>query len=290
MAGPANGVGMTLAVFSAVLAAALMHASWNALIKVRIDRFASISLTSLGMAVTALPVLPFVAFPGKAAWGWIGVSLCLHIGYRLFLIRAYEVGDLAQAYPLARGAAPLITTIGGIVLIQEVPGRYALAGILLLSAGTFLMCLRGGGRLSALNPAAVFYALTTSLFIACYTLADGLGARDAPSALSYAAWLFVCDGIVAISVAVIYRGRRLARTLSQEWRIGLLTGLLSGSAYAIAMWAMTKAPIASVASLRETSILFAMAISVFALGEKMTGWRAASALCIVAGVVALRLG
>lgn len=280
---------MSLAVFSAVLAAALMHASWNALIKVRLDRFASISLTSLGMAVVALPVLPFVDFPGGSAWIWIGVSLCMHIGYRLFLIRAYEVGDLAQTYPLARGAAPLITTIGGIILIQEVPGPFALAGILMLSAGTFLMSLRGGGRFAALNTAAVGYALTTSLFIAGYTLADGMGAREATTALSYAAWLFVCDGIVATSVALVYRGRRLVRTLALEWRIGLLTGFLSGGAYAIAMWAMTKAPIASVASLRETSILFAMAISVFALGEKMTGWRAASALCIVAGVVALRL-
>lgn len=281
---------MSLAVFSAVLAAALMHASWNALIKVRFDRFASISLTALGMAVAALPVLPFVDFPGPAAWIWIGVSLCMHIGYRLFLIRAYEVGDLAQTYPLARGSAPLITTIGGIVLIREVPGPFALAGILMLSAGTFLMSLRGGGKLAALNPAAVGYALTTSLFIAGYTLSDGMGAREATTALSYAAWLFLCDGIVATAIALVYRGRRLARTLALEWRIGLLTGLLSGGAYAIAMWAMTKAPIASVASLRESSILFAMAISVFALGEKMTGWRAASALCIVAGVVALRLG
>ncbi|MET3791588.1 EamA family transporter [Aquamicrobium terrae] len=281
---------MTLAVFSAVLAAALMHASWNALIKVRLDRFASISLTALGMAVASLPLLPFVAFPNRMAWIWIGVSLVLHIGYRLFLIRAYEVGDLAQTYPLARGSAPLITTIGGVALIREVPGPFALAGILLLSAGTFLMSLRGGGRLAALNPAAVGYALTTSLFIAGYTLADGLGAREAHTALSYAAWLFVCDGIVATLLALVYRGRRLAQTLAVEWRLGLFTGLLSGGAYAIAMWAMTKAPIASVASLRESSILFAMAISVFALGEKMTAWRAASALFIVAGVVALRLG
>ncbi len=281
---------MTLAVFSAVLAAALMHASWNALIKVRLDRFASISLTALGMAVASLPLLPFVAFPNRMAWIWIGVSLVLHIGYRLFLIRAYEVGDLAQTYPLARGSAPLITTIGGVALIREVPGPFALAGILLLSAGTFLMSLRGGGRLAALNPAAVGYALTTSLFIAGYTLADGLGAREAHTALSDAAWLFVCDGIVATLLALVYRGRRLAQTLAVEWRLGLFTGLLSGGAYAIAMWAMTKAPIASVASLRESSILFAMAISVFALGEKMTAWRAASALFIVAGVVALRLG
>ena len=281
---------MTLAVFSAVLAAALMHASWNALIKVRLDPFASISLTALGMAVASLPVLPFVAFPNRGAWVWIGVSLAMHIGYRLFLTRAYAAGDLAQTYPLARGTAPLITTVGGMALIGEVPGPFALAGILLLSAGTLLMSLRGGGRLAALNPGAVRYALTTSLFIAGYTLADGMGARQAHTALSYAAWLFVCDGIVAMLLAFGHRGRALIDTLYVEWRLGLLTGLLSGGAYAIAMWAMTQAPIASVASLRESSILFAMAISVLALGERMTAWRAAAGLCIVAGVVALRLG
>ncbi len=281
---------MTLFVFLAVLAAAVMHASWNALIKVRMDRFASISVTSFGMMVTALPVLPFVDLPGRAAWPWISASVVIHIGYRLFLIRAYEVGDLAQTYPLARGSAPLVTTLGGIFLVGEIPGALTLAGIVLLSVGTFVMSLRGGTHLGRLNRPAVVYALTTSLFIAGYTLADGVCARLASDAASYAAWLFVCDGLCATAIGFVYRGRRLLATLGGEWKVGLLTGFLSAAAYGIVMWAMTKAPIASVASLRETSILFAMMISVFALGEKMTGWRGAAALSIVAGVIALRMG
>jgi drug/metabolite transporter (DMT)-like permease len=281
---------MTLFVFAAVLAAALMHAAWNALIKVRTDRFASISLTALGMTITALPVVPFVAFPSAEMWPWLIASVVIHIGYRLFLVRAYEVGDLAQTYPLARGTAPLITTIGGVVLVGEFPGVLGVTGIALLSAGTFLMSLRGGTELSRLNGAAVGYALVASLFISGYTLADGIGARLGETALSYAAWLFVCDGICAMAIGFYYRGRGMLTTLAAEWKIGALTGFLSAAAYGIAMWAMTKAPIASVASLRETSILFAMAISVFLLGERMTAWRSAAALSILAGVIALRLG
>lgn len=281
---------MTPTVFLAVLAAAAMHATWNALVKVRSDRFASITLTSLGMTLSALPVLPFVEAPGPAAWPWMAASMIIHIGYRLFLVRAYEHGDLAQTYPLARGTAPLITAIGGVFVLSEVPTALAVFGILLLSLGTLLMSLRGGGHLATLNRAAVGYALTTSLFISGYTLADGSGVRIASSAVGYAAWLFVCDGLFATAIGLGVRGRRLLVADAAEWGANILAGFLSAAAYAIAMWAMTRAPVASVASLRETSILFAMLISVFALGEKMTGWRGAAALSIVAGVVALRMG
>lgn len=281
---------MTLTVFFAVLAAAAMHASWNALIKMRGDRFASISLTSLGMSLAALPVIPFVEFPAAAVWPFIVASLVIHVGYRLFLVMAYEAGDLAQTYPLARGAAPLMTTIGAIFLLAELPTPLAVLGIVLLSTGTLLMSFRGGAGLGRLDRRAVGFALTTSIFVAAYTLTDGSGARLAATASSYAAWLFLCDGLVSIAIGFYYRGRRLLSVMKAEWHVGVLTGLLSAASYWIAMWAMTKAPIASVAALRETSILFAMLISVFALREKMTGWRVAAALCIVAGVAALRLG
>ncbi len=281
---------MTLTVFFAVLAAAGMHAAWNALIKMRGDRFASISLTSLGMSLAALPVIPFVEFPGATVWPFIVASLVIHVGYRLFLVMAYEAGDLAQTYPLARGAAPLMTTIGAIFLLAELPTPLAILGIMLLSAGTLLMSFRGGAGLGKLDRRAVGFALTTSIFVAAYTLTDGTGARLAATASSYAAWLFLCDGLVSIAIGFVYRGRGLLSVMKTEWHVGVLTGLLSAASYWIAMWAMTKAPIASVAALRETSILFAMLISVLALHEKMTGWRIAAALCIVAGVVALRLG
>jgi len=281
---------VTLTVFFAVLAAAAMHAVWNAMVKVHLDRFASVTLMTIGMALTALPVLPFVAFPSLEVWPWIIASVLLHMGYKLFLIRAYAAGDLAQTYPLARGTAPLLTTIGAIFLVKEIPSPVAVAGIVLLCLGTFLMSIRGGAALARLNRHAVGYALVTSLFIAGYTLTDGNGARMAETASSYAAWLFLCDGLWSLGLALYLRGPAILPAIAVEWKAGAITGFLSAAAYWIAMWAMTKAPIASVAALRETSILFAMMISVFALKESFTGWRIAAALAIVGGMIALRMG
>ena len=280
---------MSATVFAAVLAAALMHATWNALLKVRLDRFASISLMSFGMAVVAAPLLPFVSVPTGITWAWLFASVCFHTGYKYFLSRAYETGDLAQAYPLARGTAPLIATIGGVALLSEYPGSIALCGIVLLSCGTFLMSLRGGG-LGTFGGRAVAYALITSLFVASYTLADGSGARSAADATSYAVWLFLLEGLWSLAFAFMLRGPRVGRVMLAEWKVGLAGGFLSAVAYWIAMWAMTKAPIAAVAALRETSILFAMGISVTMLGERLTRWRVAAGLLIVGGVIALRLG
>jgi drug/metabolite transporter (DMT)-like permease len=279
---------MSLTVFLAVIAAAAMHAAWNALVKVRTDRFASISITALGMALVAVPVLPFVDVPHAAVWPWIVASVIIHVGYRLFLIMAYDAGDLAQTYPLARGAAPLMTAVGAIFLVHEVPGPIAILGILLLSGGTLLMSLRGG-LLGQLNGRAVGYALATSVFISGYTLVDGNGARLASTASSYAAWLFLCDGLCSMVIGFYYRGKKLLHVIAREWKTGLMAGALSAGSYWIAMWAMTRAPIASVAALRETSIVFAMIISVFVIGERMTAWRITAAACIVAGAIALRL-
>jgi drug/metabolite transporter (DMT)-like permease len=241
------------------------------------------------MGVVALPALPFVTLPGALGWLLIAASVALHIGYRLFLVKAYASGDLAQTYPLARGAAPLLTTLGGIVLIREIPDSLAILGILLLSAGTLLMSMRGGNGLTV-ERRAIGFAFITSLFVAAYTLTDGMGARSSDGAASYAAWLFVTDAIVTGGVMLFMRGRGIVATMLPEWRTGLITGALAAGAYWIAVWAMTQAPIASVAALRETSILFAMAISVFSLGEAVTRWRVVAALLIVAGIIALKLG
>lgn len=280
---------MTAGVFIAVLAAAVMHATWNVLVKVRLDPFAMISLISLCMAVVTLPLLPFTSIPTGITWVWLAASVVLHLGYNYFLARAYETGDMAQAYPLARGTAPLMTALGGLALLGEVPGGLAVAGIVLLCAGTLVMSLRGGA-IGALAGRPVVYALTTSVFIASYTLADGLGARSAENAFSYAAWMFFCEGISSFSFCVMLRGRRIVRLVLPEWKLGLVAGLLSALGYGIVIWAMTQAPVAAVAALRESSILFAMVLSVVVLGERLTRWRVGAALLIVAGVLALRLG
>ena len=281
---------MTATVFLAVLAAAAMHAVWNALIKVRLDRFASIQLMTIGMGVAALPLVAFVDVPQGRMWLWIAASVALHTGYRLFLVKAYESGDLAQTYPLARGTAPLLTTLGAAMFLFEVPRPLAIVGILLLSTGTLFMSLRGGSPTGAVGGRAVAYALITSLFVTGYTLTDGSGARLATTASSYAVWLFAVDAAWTLVLVLFLRGRAIVPIMLGEWKAGLVTGALAAAAYWIAMWAMTQASIASVAALRESSILFALAISVVALREPVTGWRIVSAVAIVAGVVALRLG
>ena len=281
---------MTLALFSLVLAAAAMHATWNALIKTRSDRFASISLATLGASIVVLPILPFVDFPSIEVWIWIAASVIIHAGYRLFLVKTYDVGDFAQSYPLARGIAPLITTVGAIIFIGEVPEGLTVLGIVVLSFGALLMSLRGSSDLSKFNRRAVGFALLTSMLIAGYTLTDGYGVRLANTASSYAAWLFFCDGLCSIAIGFLYRGRGLLTVLASEWKTNLLTGGLLAGSYWIIMWAMTKAPIASIAALRETSILFAMLISVLVLGERVTPWRVLATVFIVGGVVILRIG
>jgi len=188
------------------------------------------------------------------------------------------------------GPPPLKTAVGAIFLNKEVPGGTSVLGILLLSCGTVLMSLRGGLHIGKLNHHTVGYALLTAILIAAYTLTDGNGARLASTASSYAAWLFFCDGLTAFAIGIAARGRTLVPVLAREWKSGLLAGSLTAGSYWIAMWAMTKAPIASVAALRESSILFALLISVMFLGETATRWRVAAAFCIVAGAATLRLG
>ena len=197
---------MSLAVFLAVLAAAAMHASWNAMVKVHLDRFLSVTVLTLGMASMALLAVPFVEFPKAEVWPWILASTMFHMGYKLCLIGAYKAGDLAQTYPLARGTAPLLAAIGGIFVVSEVPGPLSIIGILLLCAGTLVMSFRGGGHLEKLNLHAVGYALATSVFIASYTLSDGSGARLAASASSYAVHLFLADGIWSLILCLAVRG------------------------------------------------------------------------------------
>jgi len=281
---------MSLTVFLAVLAAAAAHASWNAMVKVRLDRFASMTLMFIGMGVFALPVLFLVPMPQGVTWLYILASMAFHTGYRWFLVKAYETGDLAQAYPLARGTAPLITTLGAALLLAELPGAVAMLGIGLLSLGTLAMSFKGGDPTAGFGRRTVTYALVTSLFVASYTLSDGAGARSAASATSYIAWLYVLDGLWCLTLALMLRGRRILTVMAPEWRTGALAGGLAAGSYWVAAWAFTQAPIAAVAALRESSILFAMLISVAVLREAITGWRVVAALLIVAGVVALRIG
>jgi drug/metabolite transporter (DMT)-like permease len=276
-------------VFAAVLFAAACHASWNAGLKLRLDPFRTISLIAIASAIVALPALPFVGFPPAAAWPWVISSVVLHLGYYIGLTEAYRTGDMGQVYPIARGSAPLMTAGMSTAFLGEQLGLIGWSGIILLIFGVFLISLHGGRDLAKLDRRAVGFALFTAVTICGYSLVDGIGARTAGSAHSYTVMLFLLDGIMMAIFAALRNGKRTITDMTGHWKAAFIGGTLSLAAYWIAIWAMTVAPIALVAALRETSVLFGAAIAVIFLKEPLRASRIVAACLIVAGLVLIRL-
>ena len=279
---------MDLIVFFAVLAGAAMHASWNALVKTGLDRTTSIFLLAFIQGIICLFLLPLFAIPSALSWPWIAVSALLHTGYKIFLIRAYEHGDLSQVYPLARGSAPLIVALVAIFLLNENLTATKFAAVCAIGFGVMLMSSRLGSG-EAMSGKALFFALGTAFFTSSYTLVDGIGAQLSGTASGFTLWMFVGDGLLMMIYALLVRGRGLLSAVQGNLVSGTAAGVLSLGSYWIAIWAFTLAPIALVAALRETSVLFAMLIAVFVLGEKTSMQRWFAAAFILAGIVLMRL-
>lgn len=279
---------MDLTVFAAVMAAAVMHAGWNVLVKLKLDRFLSLFLIQTLMGVIGAAMLAIFPWPAAASLPYALSSGVLHLGYNLFLARSYRTGDLSQVYPIARGAAPLLTLIVTWLVAEERIGVLGILGIGVLVAGIWLVSLVGrkGVKLDSLT---LFFALGTSVFIAAYTVVDGLGGRMSGSPSGYAALVFVLDAIFLLAFGLGTRGTRVISQVAPHWKNGLAGAILSVGAYWIAIWAMSHAHIAAVAALRETSILFVMLMSMKVLKETVTLPRIGGALFIVAGAVLLRL-
>lgn len=280
---------MTVAVASAVLVAALLHASWNAILRFTNDRMANLALLTGFPGLVALFGTFVVPLSARASWPWLAASVLLHLGYNSFLGAAYKYGELGKVYPLARGTAPLITLLAGYFLIGEELSAHAVLGILLVGLGIVALTFERGWRVLMEAPKGVMFALITSLFISAYSVTDGLGARAAGNAYSYIFWLFALDGLPLALFVFATRGRRTVEAVRANWLTGCIAGLLSMGAYSIVIWAMTRAPIALVAALRETSVVFAVTIGVLFLGEKFSLPRAASVLVVLAGLALMRL-
>lgn len=276
-------------VFAAVLFAAACHAGWNALIKVGLEPLASTTLISLGAALVALVFIPFVGTPAAAAWPWLAASVVIHLFYFGSLVEAYRTGDLGQVYPIARGSAPLMTAAATTLFVGEQLGLLGWAGIVALVGGVFLLSARGGRDLARLDRRAVGFALFTAVTICAYSVVDGIGARLALNANAYSLWLFVGIGIAMPPYALARNGVSVLGAMAPFWQRGLGGGALQLVSYSIAIWAMTVAPIAVVAALRETSVLFGAAIAVLLLKEPLRPARIAAALLIVGGLVVIRL-
>jgi len=279
---------LTLGVTLAVLGAGLLHAGWNALLKSARggDPLLDTATVVAGSGIWALVAIPAVGVPDTASWIFLAMSVAIHWAYYITLAHAYRTGDLSFAYPLMRGTAPLIATLLSIVVLREFPSPQVALGIVLICAG--IVGIAFVGR----NPhprAAVLFALANAAIIALYTLVDGAGARASGRAASYAVWLTFLEAVPFLCWIRWRRGRAAIAYVARSWRRGLLGGAASLGAYAIVLWAMTRAPIAAVAALRETSVLFAALIGALWLKEGF-GWpRLAGAASVVAGVAALKL-
>ncbi len=280
---------MDAVVFAAVLFAAACHAAWNATIKRGLDPLATTVLISIGAAAVSGLLLPVVGWPAGAAWPWCVASVLIHLVYFAALIESYRVGDMGQVYPIARGAAPLMTATATTAFVGERLGILGWGGIVLLAAGVLLLSLRGGRELARLDRRAVGYALFTAVTVCGYSVVDGIGARLAGSANAYSVALFLGIGPVMAAYALVRGGRAVIPAMGRHWGVGLAGGTLQLGSYGIAIWAMTVAPIAIVAALRETSVLFGAAIAVIFLKEPLRASRVVAALMIVTGLTLIRL-
>jgi drug/metabolite transporter (DMT)-like permease len=284
---------LTSGVLAAVLGAALLHALWNSLVKSADDKFLSSALVALWCGVAAFAAALILPWPSRAAAPFVVASALIHIVYFLLVGRLYRNADLSVAYPMMRGLAPLIAALIALATLGEAPGPVAVLGIVILVFGVMLMGASGlaHGRIDAPTLAV---ALANSVVIAVYSVIDGQGGRiSGPSTLfafAYNAWADALTALAYAPIVLLLRGRSVTLAFARNWRRGLAGGLAAFVGYAIVVWAMTQAPIAAVAALRETSVVFAALIGVVLLGEPFQTQRAVAALVILAGVVTLRLG
>jgi drug/metabolite transporter (DMT)-like permease len=274
---------LTLPVTLAVLGGALLHAAWNTLVKSSEDKELDTYAVAAGSGLLALFLLPFLPLPAPAAWPWLAASAVVHILYFLFLAGAYRHGELSYVYPVMRGGGPMIVAASGALVFAEVLRRTEWAGVLLVCGG--ILALASGAH----DRRATLFAVANAAVIGAYTLIDAQGARASAAPVSYALWFFAAMAVVILGVGTGKRGAAVPRYLRQHWLRALVGGACSVGSYGIALWAMTRAPVALVAVLRETSVIFAAVLAALILKEKLTRRRLAATGTVLAGLVLLRL-
>ena len=277
---------MTPSVLLAVLGAALLHASWNALLKRRGEPLLAAVLVVAGSSCVAIVLLPFLPAPARASWGFIAASSVVQTIYYLLLIETYRDGQISHAYPLMRGCAPLLVGLVNGPLTGDRLSAGQWAGMLLICGGVlgqWIAAPASGARRTTM------FALLTAGVIAAYTLVDGQGVRRSGAPAAYTLWIFLLTGAFVCAWTARGRLRALAVFARANPLVAPLGGLASVGSYGIALWAMTRAPVAAVAALRETAILFATAIAAFILREPIGRARLAAVALIACGAVAMRL-
>ena len=282
---------LTWPLVAVVLFGALLHASWNVVVKSSTDKALDTALIHLLGSIIALPLVMIVGWPPLAALPYILSSVVIHIAYYVALTRAYQHGDMGLTYPLMRGVAPMLVAVSAFTTLGEHLSPLAWAGVLGVCCGVLVL---GLSRHALDNSRATLFALANAVVIAAYTVIDALGARvavaEAGNAVQYVVALFVLDGWPFALIVLARRGRAALPYARARWPVAAGGALASLGSYGIALWAMTRAPVATVAALRETSVLFAAILGTWFLKEKFTPRRALGTCVIVGGVMALRLG
>ena len=274
---------MTPLVIALVLCAAVLHASWNAILRGGSDRLWSVTVMSFAATAVAIPAVMLLPLPAGASWPYLGLSSVLQVAYTGFLVFAYRHADLSQVYPMIRGSVPLLVTLGATVFVGEHLGALAIAGIALVSLGIMSLAL-GKGRA---QPIAVAAALANSLVIATYTVTDGIGARLSGNSFAYVSWIFLIYGVLMPGAFLAVRGKLILRWRAPETRTALAAGVVQLVTYGTVIWALTLAPIGPVSALRETSIVFAAFIGRIFLSEPLTARRLGACAVIAAGAACL---
>lgn len=280
---------MSTEVLAVVLLSALLHAGWNAAVRASGDKLLASWQVVCGATLLSLPLLVWLPLPAPASWPWLLASGLIHVLYFVLVARAYQGAELGLAYPLMRGTAPVLTAAVAALWLHETPTQLGALGIALICAGVLTLAGRAW-RQGLQHPGATVAALANAGVIALYTVVDGQGVRLAGHALAYTAWLFTLTAVFMLPALLWWRGRAALRPAAGAWRVLLLGGAGTLGAYSLVLWAMTRAPIASVAALRETSIVFAALIGALLLKEGLGRLRLASALLVCAGAVLLRAG
>src|SRR5450830_19817 len=279
---------MSASVVAIVLFAALLHASWNAIVKSGKDTFLITVLVSACAALLSLAVLPFIGGPAPASWPYLAASAVAQLVYYSLLAAAYRAGDMSHAYPLMRGSAPLLVALASWPLLGERLSVTQMAAIGCICAGIIGLMFAASARNNTRQSTA--FALANACVIASYTLIDGVGVRLSSAPAAYTMWIFVLNGVGLVLWMLLRRPADLLAGARLEWPRALFGGFGTLTSYGLALWAMTQAPVAAIAALRETSILFAIAIAAIFLREKIKLRRALAITLITAGAALMRAG
>ena len=278
---------MNLVVFLVVVLSALLHASWNTLVKKGEDKTATMGAIVIGQIPLAILVLPFVSLPTAESLPYLLISIFLHLGYNVFLIQAYKRGDLTHVYPIARGFAPLLITFFSILVLGVSLKQTEILAVSLIGFGVIsLGPLKKGVERQHRN--ATIFAMLTGLFIAAYSLVDGVGARLAKSFLGFYSLVTISSGLIMLAFLVVSSSSSLKTIYTSQRRTFLIGGTASFVAYSTVIWAFTKAPIALVTALREVSIIFALLFGIIFLKEKLTRSKVYATLMTVTGIILLK--